>query len=110
MDSFKVVLEDLEIEMYLGIHDFEKSKPQRVLVCVEMDFEAGSVGKDDILDYDQVVEFIRSFSMTSIETQEELVKKIYDFILSLGAKSAMVYSRKPDVYNDCKSVGISYRG
>jgi dihydroneopterin aldolase len=110
MNNFKVILEDLEIKMYLGIHDFEKINPQRVLICAEMDFEAMSVGKSDIFDYDRVVDFIRSFSLTSIETQEELVKSIHDFVMSLGAISAKIYSRKPDVYGDCKSIGISYQG
>ncbi|MBL3570670.1 hypothetical protein BV509_02490 [Rhodovulum sulfidophilum] len=110
MSRYRIVLEDLEIRMYLGIHDFEKKAPQRVLICAEIDVTSRSFGKDDIFDYDRVVAFIRAFSMQFIETQEDLVVRIHDHILSLGALSATVYSRKPDVFEDCKSVGVSYRG
>ena len=110
MPDFTVILEDQEVTMFLGIHAFEKAAPQRVLIRAEIAVTSGTTDKADMFDYDRVVAYIRGFSMTAIETQEELVTRIHAFILSLGARSATVWSRKPDVYPDCLSIGIRYAG
>lgn len=103
MSEFIILLEDLEISMYLGLHDFEKAAKQRVLVTV-------TIATKGFLDYDAVTEFIRTFNDERIETQEELVQTIHAFVMSKGATSARVYSRKPDIYPDCKSVGVTFAG
>lgn len=110
MNRFRIVIDDLKISMFLGIHDFEKESPQTVLIHAEIDVCIDAPSASGILDYDKVVGFIRGFAMRSIETQEELVKEIHDFVMSLGAESAVIYSRKPDIFDDCKSVGVSFRG
>lgn len=110
MARYKIVLEDVAIEMFLGIHDFEKRAMQRVIISArietpDVDWRAG-----DYFDYDGVTEFIRGLNGARIETQEELVERIHGFIMQMGAEQAEVYSRKPDVYPDAKSVGLIYRG
>ncbi|MCY0146564.1 dihydroneopterin aldolase [Hoeflea sp. G2-23] len=110
MSDYKILIEDIEIEMYLGIHDFEKKQQQRVLLNIDIDISSPSPMKEHLFDYDKVVHFIRKFNGRSIETQEELIETVYNYIIDLGAKSAKVYSRKPDVYKDCKSVGVVYQG
>lgn len=110
MSEFKIVLEDLEVSMFLGLHDFEKEKQQRVLVCATVFVNSADFSGAGFLDYDAIADFIRTFNGRRIETQEELIQTIHAFILSKGARSATVYSRKPDVYSDCKSVGVSFSG
>lgn len=110
MREFKIILEDLELKMFLGLHDFEKERPQRVLVTAEITANSGDFPNAGFLDYDAVTDFIRTFNGGRIETQEELITKIHAFIIAQGARSATVYSRKPDIYPDCKSVGVRFSG
>lgn len=110
-NNFKITLEDLEIKMFLGFHDFERAAPQRVLVSAEIEVSGTDWRAGAFFDYDRVVEHIRSFAGTRIDTQEELVSRIHGFILALdGVSSAAVSSKKPDVYPDARSVGVTYRG
>ena len=111
MADLTIRLEELEITMFLGIHDFERARAQRVLVSCEItvtgtDWQAGT-----FFDYDPVAEFIRSFNGSRIDTQEELVSRIHGFIHSRpGVTRAEVASKKPDVYPDAKAVGVVLRG
>lgn len=111
MTDLMIRLEDLEITMFLGIHDFERAAPQRVLICAEItvtgtDWQAGR-----FFDYDRVADFIRGFNGARIDTQEELVSRIHGFVHGLeGVTHAAISSRKPDVYPDAKAVGVVLRG
>ncbi|PYF09984.1 dihydroneopterin aldolase [Rhodobacter viridis] len=111
MADLIIRLEELEITMFLGIHDFERARMQRVLVSAEItvtgtDWQAGR-----FFDYDRVAEFIRSFNGSRIDTQEELVSRIHAFVHGLeGVAHAAISSKKPDVYPDAKAVGVVLRG
>ncbi|PTV94633.1 dihydroneopterin aldolase [Rhodobacter aestuarii] len=111
MAEMIIRLEELEITMYLGIHDFERARPQRVLISAEItvtgtDWQAGK-----FFDYDPVAEFVRAFNGTRIDTQEELVSRIHAFVHSReGVVHAAIWSKKPDVYPDAKAVGVVLRG
>jgi dihydroneopterin aldolase len=111
MPELVIRLEELEITMFLGIHDFERAAPQRVLVSTEItvtgtDWQAGR-----FFDYDRVADFIRAFNGARIDTQEELVSRIHGFVHSLpGVTHAAVSSKKPDVYPDARAVGVVLRG
>lgn len=110
MAHYEIILEDVEIEMFLGLHDFEKKAMQRVLITAriwtaDLDWRQG-----EYLDYDQVIAFIRDFNGARVETQEELVERIEAHVLSLGAERAEIYSRKPDIFADAKSVGLKRLG
>jgi len=99
-------IEDMEIRMFLGIHDFEKETAQRVLISVDMIFDEPLKGDGSFFDYDKVVEFIRQFNGQKIETQEELIVRIKDHIAALGCHDTVIYTRKPDIFQDCGSVGV----
>lgn len=109
--NFKITLEEIEISMFLGFHAFERAAPQRVLVSAAIEVSGTDWRAGAFFDYDRVAEHIRSYAGTRIDTQEELVSRIHAFILVLeGVDRAEVSSKKPDVYPDAKSVGVSYRG
>ena len=109
--NFKITLQDIEISMFLGFHSQERSTPQRVLVSAEIEVTGTDWRNGAFFDYDRVAEHIRSYAGTRIDTQEELVSRIHAFILALGGvTSATVSSKKPDIYPDAKSVGVTYRG
>lgn len=110
MSDYLIRIEDQEISMYLGLHDFEKQTPQRVLISIEIDVSGVDYAAGRFFDYDAVVEHVRGYNASHIETQEELTKAIHDYVLGLGCKSARVYSCKPDIFTDCKSVGLVFSG
>lgn len=110
MSDYTIKIEDVCVHMFLGIHDFEKEKTQRVLISLELEVADMDVSKGRFFDYDQVVDFVRSFNQSRIETQEELIETIHAYVMARGCRAASVYSRKPDVYPDCTSVGVVYRG
>lgn len=109
--NFKITLEELEILMFLGFHAFERATPQRVLISAAIEVGSTDWRQGAFFDYDRVAEHIRSYAGARIDTQEELVSRIHAYILGLGGvTSAEVSSKKPDVYPDAKSVGVTYRG
>ncbi|SOC14409.1 dihydroneopterin aldolase [Rhodobacter maris] len=111
MAELVIRLEELEITMFLGIHDFERARPQRVLVSAEITVTGTDWTAGTFFDYDPVAAFIRSFNGTRIDTQEELVSRIHAFVRAReGVVHAAVASKKPDVYPDAKAVGVLLRG
>ena len=110
MSDYKIIIEDILVEMFLGLHDFEKKATQRVFISIEIDVSGVDHTKNVFFDYDKVVDFVRGMNSERIETQEELTKTIHEYVVGLGCDRVRVYSRKPDVYPDCKSVGVVYTG
>jgi dihydroneopterin aldolase len=111
MARFTIQLEELCVEMFLGIHAFEQEAMQRVLVSVEAEAEVAGPGSAVLFDYDHVADFIRGFAGQRMATQEELVMRIHAFVMAMeGAIAARVSSKKPDVYRDARAVGVSYAG
>lgn len=111
MSRFTIHLEELEITMFLGLHDHERAAPQRVIVSARIEVEGFEWREGRYFDYDRVAEHIRSYAGSRIDTQEELVSRIHGFISGLeGVTSAEVHSCKPDIYPDARAVGVIFRG
>jgi 7,8-dihydroneopterin aldolase/epimerase/oxygenase len=108
----RILLEDFRVPVSIGIHDFERSAPQMVIVNVSLELsDAMPDPRDKIenaLDYD----FIRAGIMAIIKNrhfnlQETLCQEILELCLAQrGIQRAKVSTRKPDVYPDCKSIGF----
>ncbi|MFN3291901.1 MAG: dihydroneopterin aldolase [Gemmobacter sp.] len=109
MAEFLVEVHEQEVAMVIGLHDFEKVAPQRVVISVQVltaDVAGDAAG---YVDYDAIVGHIRARAGTTIETQEELVRGIHAFVTGLPhVQAARVSSRKPDIFADCAWVGVSY--
>lgn len=102
-----VQLDELEITMFLGIHDYEKATQQRVLVSATIVTDVHGFEAGGFYDYDPLVDFIRGIDGTAIETQEELLEKVHSFIMSAPhVTHALVHTRKPDIYSDARAIGI----
>ena len=110
--SRRVLLENFDLPVDIGFHDFEVGKPQRLLVTIEVWLdEASFAATDDVAaawDYD----FLRSgvqhlVAGRRFNLQETLVREIYALIAARkGVTGLKVSTRKPDVYPDCGAVGI----
>lgn len=106
-----IYLRDYALTCSIGIHDFERAAPQRVLVNIELFLKPHTPEADEIdqvLDYDFLRERIAAFAMGKhFNLQETLLDGILAICLApatvLGAR---VRTEKPDVYPDCAAVGL----
>lgn len=108
----KIVLEDYELPVDIGFHDFEVGKPQRLLVTIEVWVDERSFAASDeralAWDYD----FLRSevgalAGGRRFNLQETFVREIYDLVAARrGVTALRVSTRKPDIYKDCAGVGV----
>lgn len=108
----KMVLEDYCLDADIGFHDFEIGTPQRLLVTVEVWVDEASFAAEDdeaaAWNYDFLrTEIGRLVAARRFNLQETLVRAIYDLVAARrGVTALRVSSRKPDIYPDCKGVGV----
>jgi 7,8-dihydroneopterin aldolase/epimerase/oxygenase len=117
MDCRRLFLRNYEVNINIGVHEFEKRGEQRVLINVDLFVPmAASTPQadklDEVLDYD----FIRStiaerVSRGHIHLQETLVDDVLALMLAHpNVRAARVSTEKPDVYPDCDAVGVEVFG
>jgi 7,8-dihydroneopterin aldolase/epimerase/oxygenase len=101
----------------IGVHDFEKTGEQRVLINVDLFVPlALSTPQADalheVVDYDFIRRSITErVSRGHIHLQETLVDEVLATMLAHPrVRAARVSSAKPDVYPDCKAVGVEVFG
>ena len=108
----KIVLEDYDLPVDIGFHDFEVGTPQRLMVTIEVWVDERSFAARDeralAWDYD----FLRSevgalAGGRRFNLQETFVREIYDLVAARrGVTALRVSTRKPDIYPDCAGVGV----
>lgn len=108
----RIFLRRYEVRCSIGIHPFERTQPQRVLVDVDLFLhEHEHDPQEDItrvLDYDFVREGIRALvAGRHFNLQETLVEEIVRLCLARPeVRGVRVSTEKPDVYPDCDAVGV----
>ena len=117
MDYRRLFLRDYEVFINIGVHAFEKTGEQRVLINVDLYIPLAlstpqADELDEVVDYD----FIRS-SVTArvarghIHLQETLCDDMLALMLAHPkVRAAQVSTEKPDVYPDCNAVGCEVFG
>ena len=108
----KIVLEDYCVPADIGFHDFEIGTPQNLMITVEVWLEEAffpeSDDAADAWDYD----FLRTevgalVAAGRFNLQETLARAIYDLVAARrGVAALRVSTRKPDIYPDCRGVGV----
>lgn len=108
----KIMLEDFDLPVDIGFHEFEIGTPQRLRVNVEIWLAESAFPRCDTVaaawDYDT----LRTAIMALVEggrfnLQETVAHAIYDLIAARPGVSALkVSTRKPDIYPDCAAVGV----
>ena len=104
----RIFLRDFRLQVSIGIHDFERTGPQTVIVNVDLLLEPPTRAHDDrianVLDYDKVHDGIVALAASRhFNLQETLVDAILDLCLAQpGVVEAQVSTEKPDVYRDCR--------
>ena len=110
--SSKLFLRDFDVQANIGIHEFEKAGPQRLLISVDLEIDTADVKDEDdirtVIDYDFLRrEILDIISGRHFNLQETLCREI----IAMAARHdnvtrATVSTRKPDVYPDCAAVGV----
>lgn len=112
-DCRRLFLRGHEVRVNIGVHDFEKSGEQRVLINVDLYVPLAlstpqADQLDEVVDYD----FIRGaiaerVARGHIHLQETLADDLLATMLAHpGVRAARVSTEKPDVYPDCAAVGV----
>ena len=116
-DCRRLFLRNHEVRVDIGVHDFEKRAPQRMLFNVDLYVPlALSTPKDDRLDEVVDYDFIRRaiaerVARGHIELQETLADDLLKLMLAHpNVRAARVSTEKPDVYPDCDAVGCEVFG
>lgn len=113
----RLFLRDYEIDIHIGVHDFEKQGAQRVIVNVDLwvPLALSTPSADDldeVLDYDFIRSEIRQrVEQGHIQLQETLADDVLARMLAHPkVRAARVSTAKPDVYPDCDAVGVEVFG
>ena len=99
-------LTGIETICSIGIHDFEKAAPQRVLIDIEVllaaDKEPEADHIDDALNYDDIRQTVVDIAESRhFDLQETLARVVFDAVRSMKTVTgARVRTAKPDVYKD----------
>jgi dihydroneopterin aldolase len=109
----RLFLRDHLLSARIGVHDFEKSGAQRLLVNVDLyvplaDSTPRSDRLDEVVDYDFIRTVIEACAGGQhIELQETLCDAIASRLLDHPqVRAVRVSTEKPDVYADCAAVGV----
>ena len=108
----KVFIKNLEIEAIIGIYDFERTTPQKVVFDMEMSWDnrraAKSENIDDALNYktlsDHLKEYVGNSDFQLIETLAEHVAKIV--LEDYDVEWLSLTLHKPDALEGDTDVGV----
>ncbi len=107
-----IILEGYELLVDIGFHEFEIARSQRLVITVEIWLHEGGFPTADEVSGAWDYDFLRAeigelASARRFNLQETLARTVYDTIaVREGIAALRVSTKKPDVYPDCKSVGI----
>jgi dihydroneopterin aldolase len=110
--SRRIFLEDFDLPVDIGFHEFEVGNPQRLYVTVEVWVDEASFASEDTAAAAWNYDFLRTEIKRMTEgrrfnLQETLAREIYALIASRhGVTGLRVSTRKPDIYPDCGGVGV----
>lgn len=109
----RLFLRNYEVQINIGVHEFEKKGEQRVLINVDLFIPlAMSTPKGDhlheVVDYDFMRDTIaKRMAQGHIHLQETLCDDVARaMLLHPKVHAVRVSTAKPDVYPDCESVGV----
>ena len=110
--TYNLIIKDLVLPLFVGIHRFEKIKKQRVKFNIEVTTEKTikSNYKDlsTIVDYEKIIKKINFLVKNNHHyLLEDLAEKIFEIIFEEKiVKKARVKLEKLDIIKDAMSVGV----
>lgn len=110
--SRKIMLEDFDMPVDIGFHDFEIGTPQRLRVNIEVWLAESAFPQCDTVasawDYDVLRTSVLALVQgRRFNLQETVAHEIYALVAARhGVEAVRVSTRKPDIYPDCAAVGV----
>ena len=108
----KILLEDFDVPVDIGFHDFEVGTPQRLRVNIEVWLDATHFPQCDTVanawDYDTLrTSVLALLGERRFNLQETVAHMIFDLVAARpGVAAVRISTRKPDIYPDCAAVGV----
>ncbi len=108
----KVIIKNLIISMFIGIHAFEKRKKQRVkfniIITTDSKIEPNKEELSSILDYEKVIKNLTLLvGKKHYDLLEELSESIFEMIFNYEiVKKVNLKLEKLDIIKNAESVGI----
>lgn len=99
-------LTGIEASCSIGIHDFEKATPQRVLIDIEVllepEMEPAADDINDALNYDDIRQTVVDIARSQhFDLQETLARAVFNAVRAMKTVVGLrVRTAKPDVYKD----------
>ena len=104
-----ILLREHALTVKIGIHDFERQAPQRLLVTVAVATTRKGTGDhiEQVIDYDYIRDEAAALAKDRhYELQESFCEALIARCrVKPGVLGVAVLSQKPDVYPDCRAVG-----
>ena len=110
----KIIIKNLIINIFIGIHNFEKKKKQRVRFNIEINTDPNLIpnNKDfsTILNYEEVINKIKSqVKKKHHELLEDLAENIFKIIFQNKiVRKVNLKIEKLDIIKNSESVGIEF--
>ena len=110
----KVIIKNLILNIFIGIHDFEKKKKQRVRLNIEVitnpNIKPNNKDLSSILNYEDLINKITLLvKKQHHELIEDLAENIFKIIFQNSlVKKTKIKIEKLDIIKNSKSVGIEF--
>ena len=110
----RIIVENLCVRAFIGVHDFERLERQRVRFDIEVDTVDGYADlvrtTGDYVSYADIVEHVETRAATDdhVELVETWADDIVSFVLENRLTAAVrVRVTKPDIFDGADGVGVS---
>ena len=110
----KVIIKNLVLNIFIGIHDFEKKKKQRVRFNIEVItnpfVEPNNKDLTTILNYEEIINKIKILvKKEHHELLEDLAENIFTIIFQNNlAQKAKIKIEKLEIIKNSESVGVEF--
>jgi dihydroneopterin aldolase len=110
--NYRIFIRDLEMIASVGVYEFEKIRPQRIRVSIDLNVGPRAPDATDtadtVLSYENIVKATRAIVATGhFHLIETLAEKIASECLNhYTVVSVKVKIEKPDIFPDAATVGI----
>ena len=111
-NTYKILINDLTLDAFIGIHDFEKKKKQKIAISLALDVNDNISGIEhkieNFVSYEHIVADIKSILKSGhIDLLETLGEKIVDLCFTdERVMTIKLKLEKLEVFKETRSVGI----
>ena len=111
-NTYKILINDLTLDAFIGIHDFEKKKKQKIAISLSLDVNDNISGIEhkieNFVSYEHIVADIKSILKSGhIDLLETLGEKIVDLcFIDERVMTIKLKLEKLEVFKETRSVGI----